>query len=265
MSTRAIGGGSVEGLNDVLLNVESVYVRYGGVHAVRGASLRVDVPEIVGLIGPNGAGKSSLLAAIGGQAEIASGSVRLLGRDVTNLGVHKRARLGIVRTFQSASVFDRLTVFENLMVAGVGHAGAALRQACSGGRGTRDAATAARADALRVLDEFELTDMIDSYGAELSGGQRRLVEMARCLMYHPKLLLFDEPMVGVAPHLVRRIGETCQRIRQSGVPIILVEHALEVVEALSDRVVIMAAGEVIEDGRYEDVLKNQSVTEAYLA
>ena len=116
-----------------------------------------------------------------------------------------------------------------------------------------------------VLDELDLQIMRDSYGSELSGGQRRLVEIGRCLMCSPRLMLLDEPMVGVAPHLVKRIGETCRQIRDSGVAIIIVEHALEVIETFCDRVVVMAAGQVLDDGSYEDVMKNGSVRDAYLA
>ena len=248
-----------------LLDVVDMHVRYGGVEAVSGASMRIAAPQIVGLIGPNGAGKSSLLAAIGGQAPAAAGRVLLGGVEVTKLAAHRRARLGIVRTFQTASVFDRLTVFENLLVAGCGFPGAALTRAIFGGQAQRSLVERARAHALTVLDELDLQIMRDSYGWELSGGQRRLVEIGRCLMCSPRLMLLDEPMVGVAPHLVKRIGETCQQIRDSGVAIVIVEHALEVIETFCDRVVVMAAGQVLDDGSYEDVMKNGSVRDAYLA
>ena len=248
-----------------LLDVVDVRVRYGGVEAVGGASMRISAPEIVGLIGPNGAGKSSLLAAIGGQAPTAAGRISLGGAEVTKLAAHRRARLGIVRTFQTASVFDRLTVFENLLVAGCGYPGAALTRAIFGGQAQRSLTERARTHALRVLDELDLQIMRDSYGWELSGGQRRLVEIGRCLMCSPRLMLLDEPMVGVAPHLVKRIGETCQQIRDSGVAIIIVEHALEVIETFCDRVIVMATGQVLDDGTYEDVMKNGSVRDAYLA
>jgi ABC-type branched-subunit amino acid transport system ATPase component len=249
----------------VMLDVADLRVRYGGVEAVSGASLRISEPQIVGLIGPNGAGKSSLLAAIGGQAPAASGRVTIGGRDITKLSAYRRARLGVVRTFQTASVFERLTVFENLMVAGVGHPGASLTRAVFGGEKIRTTAGATQADALRVLDELDITGMRDNYCSDLSGGQRRLVEIGRCLMCSPRLLLLDEPMVGVAPHLVRRIGQTCLRIRDSGVAIVIVEHALEVIEEFCDRVIVMAAGQVLDDGSYEDVMKNGSVRDAYLA
>jgi branched-chain amino acid transport system ATP-binding protein len=246
-----------------LLEAREVRVRYGGVEAVVGASLVIEAPQIVGLIGPNGAGKSSLLAAIGGQAESMGGKVLLAGEDVTRLSPHRRARLGIVRTFQTASVFDGLTVFENLLVAGSGEEGSTLRGALIGDRLARVADVRARAE--DALEEFDLWPIADHYGRELSGGQRRLVEIARCLMRSPKLLLLDEPMVGVAPHLVLRIGEHCKDIRDRGVGIVIVEHSLEVVRAVCDRVVVMAAGRVIDDGPYEAVLNSGSVKEAYLA
>jgi len=116
-----------------------------------------------------------------------------------------------------------------------------------------------------VLAEFDLSPIADHYGRELSGGQRRLVEIARCLMRSPKLLLLDEPMVGVAPHLVLRISEHCRRIGERGVAILIVEHSLEVVRAVCERVLVMAGGEMIDDGPYEAVVNSGSVKEAYLA
>lgn len=230
-----------------------------------GVSMTVDTPQILGLIGPNGAGKSSLLAAVGGQARTTSGRVLLEGRDVTKLPPYRRARLGLVRTFQTAGVFDRLTVAENLIVAGMGFRGTQLWRAVAGGRATEREQARARVRALEILDELELRSMTDAYCAELSGGQRRLVEMARCMMCSPKVLLLDEPMVGVAPHLVQRIGETCRRIRDAGVAIIIVEHAMEVVESICDRVVVMAFAQILDDGTYASVMSNGSVRDAYLA
>ncbi len=249
----------------LLLEVRDVRVRYGGVEAVAGATVAIEAPQIVGLIGPNGAGKSSLLAAIGGQVASVTGRVLLDGEDVTRLSSHLRARLGIVRTFQTASVFDGLTVFENLLVAGAGEQGSTLRGALIGDRRHPARAAGVRVRAEEVLEEFDLWPIADHYGRELSGGQRRLVEIARCLMRSPKLLLLDEPMVGVAPHLVLRIGEHCRGICDRGVGIVIVEHSLEVVRAVCDRVVVMAAGQVIDDGPYDAVLNSGSVKEAYLA
>jgi ABC-type branched-subunit amino acid transport system ATPase component len=260
-----VAAGEALATAQTLLDVRDVHVRYGGVQAVVGASVAIDAPQIVGLIGPNGAGKSSLLAAIGGQAQSVGGKVWLGGQDVTGLSPHRRARLGIVRTFQTASVFDGLTVFENLLVAGSGEQGSTLRGALRRSRRQSERAASVRARAEEALEEFDLWPIADHYGRELSGGQRRLVEIARCLMRSPRLLLLDEPMVGVAPHLVLRISEHCHAIRDRGVAIVIVEHSLEVVKAVCERVLVMAAGKVIDDGRYETVMDNGSVKEAYLA
>ena len=246
----------------VVLDVRRVCVRFGGVEAVRDVSLQVSAGEVVGLIGPNGAGKSSLLGALGGQFAVAAGRVLLAGHDVTALPPHRRARLGLVRTFQHTSTFDGLTVFENLLVAGLSARGARLRDSLAGGQRQRAEAAAAVWDQLR---EFDMVPVADSYGAELSGGQRRLVEIMRCLMQSPRVLLLDEPMVGVAPHLVRRISEDCARISASGVAIVIVEHALEVVEAVCDRVVVMASGGVVTEAGYAEAMSSGAVREAYFA
>jgi branched-chain amino acid transport system ATP-binding protein len=245
-----------------VLDVRGVSVRFGGVEAVRDVSLRVAAGEIVGLIGPNGAGKSSLLGALGGQFSVASGRVLLGGHDVTSLPPYRRARTGIVRTFQHTSTFDGLTVFENLLVAAMSARGARLADSFAGGQRRQAQAAAAVWDRLR---EFDMTQVADSYGSELSGGQRRLVEIMRCLMQSPRVLLLDEPMVGVAPHLVRRISEDCARISASGVAIVIVEHALEVVEAVCDRVIVMASGQVVTEASYAEAMSSGAVREAYFA
>jgi branched-chain amino acid transport system ATP-binding protein len=255
----------VSAAGDTVLDVQSVSVRFGGVEAVREVSFRLSACEVIGLIGPNGAGKSSLLGALGGQFRPASGRVLLCGRDVTSLPPYRRARLGLVRTFQHTSTFNGLTVFENLLVSamsGPRFPGSRLRDALPGGRAGADREAAAEAvwDRLR---EFDMTAKADSYGSELSGGQRRLVEIMRCLMQSPRVLLLDEPMVGVAPHLVARISDDCARIRDSGVGVIIVEHALEVIQAVCDRVVVMASGEVVAQASYAEAMSSGAVREAY--
>jgi branched-chain amino acid transport system ATP-binding protein len=248
---------------DPVLDVRGVSVRFGGVQAVRDVSLRVGAGEVVGLIGPNGAGKSSLLGALGGQFAVTAGRVFLGGHDVTALPPYRRARLGMVRTFQHTSTFDGLTVFENLLAAAMSARGARLRDSLDGARRQAQASEAV----WERLREFDMVPVADSYGSELSGGQRRLVEIMRCLMESPRVLLVDEPMVGVAPHLVRRISEDCARIAASGVAIVIVivEHALEVVEAVCDRVVVMASGQVVTEASYAEAMSSGAVREAYFA
>jgi branched-chain amino acid transport system permease protein len=245
-----------------VLDVRDVSVRFGGVEAVRDVTLQVSAGEVVGLIGPNGAGKSSLLGALGGQFAVTSGRVFLGGRDVTSLPPHRRARLGLVRTFQHTSTFDGLTVYENLLVSAMSARGSRLRDSLAGQRARQAAAAEAVWERLR---EFDMAAMADKYGSELSGGQRRLVEIMRCLMQSPQVMLLDEPMVGVAPHLVERISEDCARISASGVAVVIVEHALEVVQAVCDRVVVMASGQVITQASYAEAMSSGAVQEAYFA
>lgn len=248
-----------------VLDVSHVSVRFGGVVAVRDASLQLHENEIVGLIGPNGAGKSSLLGALGGQIPVAGGQVRLSGHDVTHAPPHRRARLGLARTFQLTSTFDGLTVYENLLVAALEARGARLRDALAGGRKLRGRGAEADQAVWSRLLEFDMASVANSYGSELSGGQRRLVEIMRCLMQSPRVMLLDEPMVGVAPHLVARIQQECARVRESGVSIIIVEHALEVVQAVCDRVVVMSFGEVVAQASYAEAIGSDAVREAYFA
>lgn len=243
---------------------KELVVRYGGVAAVQGVSLEVFPGEIVGLIGPNGAGKSSVLAALAGQMRARGGVIRLGGQDVTRSSPYARARLGLARTFQTTSEFPAMTVFENLLVSSRGATGASLWHVASRWRTNRAEDQAAEARAWEVLDRFEMTDTANAYGAELSGGQRRLVEIMRCLMRDPALLLLDEPMVGVAPHLVKKISSDLRSVADDGIGMVLVEHALEVVRTLCDRVVVMALGRVIAEGSYDEVVADKGVRDAYL-
>lgn len=248
-----------------VLDVRDVSVRFGGVVAVHSASLQLAEHEVVGLIGPNGAGKSSLIGALGGQLQVAGGHVRLGGRDITVAAPYRRARLGLARTFQLTSTFEGLTVYENLLVSALAGRGSRLRDSLAGGRERRERLAAAADATWSRLDEFDMVDVANLYGSELSGGQRRLVEIMRCLMQSPRVLLLDEPMVGVAPHLVERIQQECARIRDSGVSIIIVEHALEVIQAVCDRVVVMASGAIVAEATYAEAMSSGAVREAYFA
>ena len=249
---------------DVLLQTAGVVVAYGGVRAVDGMDLEVRRGEAVGLIGPNGAGKSSFLAALGGQQHVDGGRITLDGEDITRLPAHRRARLGIVRTFQMTSEFGGMTTYENLMTAGVGVEGASLKNLVLHRKEQRDLEQRVRQRAFEVLERFEVTHIADLYGRELSGGQRRLVEIMRCLMRSPKVLLLDEPMVGVAPHLVQRLVGDLKALRDEGLTLVIVEHALEVVQELCDHVNVMGLGRLIAAGSYDEVVRDPAVQAAYL-
>ena len=248
-----------------VLQVRDVVVRYGGLVAVSRVSFDLFRGKILGLIGPNGAGKSSLLAAIGGQQRAKGGSILLQGRDVTRSAPYTRAQHGLVRTFQTTSEFEGMTVFENLLVAGRGAVGASLWRVVARSRTNRAEERRAAAKAWGVLERFEMADLADAYGHELSGGQRRLVEIMRCLMRDPAVLLLDEPMVGVAPHLVAKFINDLRAVAAEGIGLVIVEHALEVIEQLCDVVVVMALGEVIAEGTYAAVVGDEGVRRAYLA
>ena len=247
-----------------LLSAHEVVVAYGGVRAVNGISLELGAGQSVGLIGPNGAGKSSFLAALGGQVRLAQGSIALDGEEIGGLPPYRRARRGITRTFQMTSEFAKMTVFENLVTAGHGAEGASLRNVVVRRRATRSAEREVAALAWAVLDRFEMAHVADLYGAELSGGQRRLVEIMRCLMREPKVLLLDEPMVGVAPHLVEKLIADLRSIRDEGIALVIVEHALEVVQEVCERVVVMALGRSIASGTFDEVVADPEVQTAYV-
>ena len=247
-----------------LLAATDVTVAYGGVRAVNGVSLELAAGESVGVIGPNGAGKSSFLGALGGQVRLTGGSIVLEGREIGRLPAFRRARRGITRTFQMTSEFARMTVFENLVTAGHGVEGASLGNVVLHRRETRRAEQAVARRAWSVLDRFEMSHVADLYGSELSGGQRRLVEIMRCLMREPKVLLLDEPMVGVAPHLVEKLLSDLRSIRDEGIALLIVEHALEVVQELCGRVVVMALGRPIASGTFDAVIAEPEVQAAYV-
>lgn len=247
-----------------VLSVRDLTVRYGGITAVDSVSFDVQPAEIVGLIGPNGAGKSTLLAALGGQLTPATGSIRLNGREMRRVPAHRRARYGLARTFQMTSEFQGLTVFENLLVSGRGQSGASLARLLGRRFSNRADERGAASRAWSLLDQLDLSYAANSYGRELSGGERRLVEIMRCLMRQPAILLLDEPTVGVAPHLMPRIVADLREISRSGVALLLAEHSLDVIAELSNRVLVMTEGRVIAEGSYADVVAQPDVREAYV-
>jgi ABC-type branched-subunit amino acid transport system ATPase component len=234
------------------------------VHAVHEVSFSVRKGTLTGLIGPNGAGKSTLLAMLAGTLPVSSGKVLYQGADVTSLAAFRRARMGLVRTFQLASEYKRLTVMENLVSSVQGNRGDSFLGAMAGRRywGADEAAAVARASGL--LERFGLTEYANNYAGDLSGGQRRLVEIMRALMAEPRMLLLDEPMAGVHPHLARRIGNELVALCAEGMTILMVEHELAIMDEFCDPVVVMAEGAVLAEGTMQQLRGRQEVVEAYL-
>jgi neutral amino acid transport system ATP-binding protein len=247
-----------------ILAVKDVRRDFGGLKAVDGASFNALPGHITGLIGPNGAGKSTLIGIIGGQIKASGGSITFEGRDITGLAPYRVARLGLVRTFQLSAEFSKLTVLENLLVAAPDQKGESLLGA-ELSRFYWGRSEAANVDAARdVLDRFEMTPKENELAGNLSGGQKRLLEIMRALMTKPKMLLLDEPFAGVNPTLARQIEQYLLDLRGEGLSMIMVEHELAVVERLCEPVVVMAQGKVITEGSMRDVSTQQEVLDAYL-
>ena len=237
---------------------------FNGVPAVAGVSFPLVNGRLTGLIGPNGAGKSTTLAMLAGTLPVSSGSIRYLGQDITAIPAYKRARRGLVRTFQLASEFKRLTVLENLLSAVPSQPGDSMRGALLGRRYWSAGEEQAIAEATTMLERFDLTKYANHYAGDLSGGQRRLVEIMRALMAAPTVLLLDEPMAGVHPHLAREIGHQLVALCEEGMTILMVEHELSIMDEFCDPVVVMAEGAVLAQGTMGELRNRSEVVEAYL-
>jgi branched-chain amino acid transport system permease protein len=248
----------------VVLETVDVVREFGGVRAVAGVSIQVRKGTLTGLIGPNGAGKSTLLAMLAGTLPVTSGKIIYEGRDITGVPAFRRARLGLVRTFQLASEFKRLTVMENLLSAVPGNRGDTFRGSLLGKRYWQADETAAIARAEAILERFGLEQFANHYAGDLSGGQRRLVEIMRALMAEPATLLLDEPMAGVHPNLARRIGNELVALCEEGMTILMVEHELAIMDEFCDPVVVMAEGAVLAEGTMQQLRGRSEVVEAYL-
>ena len=263
-SARSSGAVPLARPGEVVLEAVGVSREFGGVRAVDDVSFSVRAGTLTGLIGPNGAGKSTLLAMLAGTLPVSSGRVIYRGQDVTGLAAFRRARLGLVRTFQLASEFKRLTVMENLLSAVPGNRGDSFRGAVLGKRYWRADEAAAIVRAEGMLERFGLEGFANHYAGDLSGGQRRLVEIMRALMAEPGMLLLDEPMAGVHPNLARRIGDQLVALVQEGMTILMVEHELAIMDEFADPVVVMAEGSVLAEGTMEQLRSRTEVVEAYL-
>jgi branched-chain amino acid transport system ATP-binding protein len=232
-----------------VLEVRDLSKAFGGLKAVDGASLDVRLGEIVGLIGPNGAGKTTLFATIAGFHKPDAGRITLQGRDITGLAPHRICAAGMVRTFQITQPFARISVRENIMV------GAYFRTA------DRDeAANLAEAVAARV----GMADQLDRPGSDLTVAGRKRLELARALATRPSLLLLDEVMAGLNPTEIGEIVEVIREVRKAGVTILLIEHVMQAVTSLAERVYVLNQGRMIAEGTPASIAENPEVVEAYL-
>ncbi|MEZ3162812.1 ABC transporter ATP-binding protein [Halorubrum sp. RMP-47] len=248
------------------LRVEGLVKRFGGVTAVDGASFEVESGSLTGLIGPNGAGKSTTFNCITGVHEPTAGSVYFEGEDITGLRPHRIARQGLVRTFQIARELAEMTVLENLMLAPQGQIGeSAIRAVTPGLRGAVvDEETDLRQRAWETLEFFEIDHLAHEHAGNLSGGQRKLLEMARALMTDPEMVLLDEPLAGVNPTLEEKLLDRIHELRADGYTFLLVEHDMDIIMENCEHVIVMHQGSVLAEGTGDEIRNDERVIEAYL-
>jgi branched-chain amino acid transport system permease protein len=247
-----------------MLVARDVHRHFEGMRAVDGVSLEVPRGQITGLIGPNGAGKSTFLAVLAGTLPASSGTILFEGEEITKLPPYARARRGLVRTFQLPSEFAHLTVLENLLVAAPGNRGESLWGALLGKRYWIEDERRLVAEARGLLKRFGMTAKESDYAGTMSGGQKRLIEIMRALMLHPRCLLLDEPMSGVHPRVVAEIQHYLETLRAEGLTILMVEHELHLVEQLCDSVFVMAQGRLIGTGTMASLRRQKEIVDAYL-
>lgn len=247
-----------------LLVLDGVVKAFGGVRAVDGVSLSVPSGSLTGLIGPNGAGKSTVLSMIAGAIRPDRGRILLAGEEIGGLPSFKVARRGVIRTFQTASVFSHLTVIENLLLGVAPWRGERIHASLVGRRAWRIQERDQLEWAKEILERLRLSKNSDSYAGELSGGQKRLVEIGRAIMARPRLLLLDEPMAGVNRFLAGPIEELIADLRATGMTVLLIEHELGVVERLCSPVIVLAEGRVLIEGEMDEIRADPDVQRAYL-
>lgn len=248
-----------------ILEVHQLAKSFGGVLAVNDCTLSVQKGTITGLIGPNGAGKTTLFNLISGAERPTSGTIRFQGNRIDGLPAHKTFHHGIVRTFQIPRSITTMTVLENLMLMPPNQQGEHIWNPwLFGGRVSREEEQHYER-AMEVLDFVDLIELRDEYASNLSGGQKKLLELARTLMCDPKLLLLDEPGAGVNRVLLKKLAEKIEALcNDLGITIFLIEHDMDLVTRLCNPVIVMSEGSVLAEGTPDEVKRNESVLEAYL-
>jgi len=249
----------------VVLEARGLVRAFGGVKAVDGLDIDLREGTITGLIGPNGAGKSTAFNLITGVLRPQAGTVRLNGEDITRLRSFRRARKGMIRTFQLSREFGRLTVLENLMLAPQMQLGERLGPVFLAPARVREADARVHARAMEVLEIAHLSPLRDEYAANLSGGQKKLLELARTLMIDCSVILLDEPGAGVNPALMNTLRDMIQELnRDHGKTFLIVEHDMDLIAALCDPVIVMTEGSNLTEGSFDAVRRDPRVIEAYL-
>src|SRR5487761_2449546 len=264
MNARSKAISALDVTSDPILRVENITKSFLGVNALNGATFDVPRNKITALIGPNGAGKTTVVNLLSGALKIDTGKVYLGSTDITNMERYKIAAMGLMRTFQLSRELSGLSVLENLLVAPRVQAGESLFNIFFRPGRTKREEGANIERALGILQTYGLYDLRDNRASALSGGQKKLLEIARGVMANPAILLLDEPMAGVNPALIDQIGEYILDLKKQGMTLLMIEHNLNIVEKICDHVIVLAEGRTLATGRLSDLRANAEVVKAYL-
>jgi branched-chain amino acid transport system ATP-binding protein len=249
---------------EVPLKVRNLRKTFGGITAVDGVDFEIEKGSMTGLIGPNGAGKSTTFNCITGTHEPDSGVVEFNGEDITGLEPYQVANRGLVRTFQIARELADMTVLENMMVAPGHQRGEALWRSVFARDDVKKQESEILERAWNTLEFFDIEHLANEYAGNLSGGQRKLLELARALLTDPEMLLLDEPFAGVNPTLEERLLEHIHELKDEGYTFLIVEHDMDLIMQNCEKVIVMHQGRILTEGTPTDVRNNEDVIEAYL-
>jgi len=247
-----------------LLAVDGLRRSFGSLVAVDGVSFGVEAGEVVGMIGPNGAGKTTTFNCVSSVVGTDAGTVTFDGEDVTGLAPHALARRGLVRPVQQTGELETLSVRDNVLLAAPDHPGERAWHALGRTTASAEREQAVHERAMELLEVFDLREMVGEYAGTLSGGQRKLLELARSLMLDPKMLMLDEPFAGVNPTLTNEIVGHIEALNEGGLTLLVIEHELETLTDLVDRLIVLADGAVLATGPPAEVMGNEEVIDAYL-
>ena len=251
-------------MSNKYLEVTNLKKSFGGIKAVDVESLNLNRNELTSIIGPNGAGKTTFFDLISGFQDSDEGKVYLNNKNISKSQPYTIARLGMIRTFQLTKVFDRMTVLENMMFSASTVNNDSFLKSLAKLPSQKTTEKKIRDKSFEIMKELNIDHMANSYAREMSGGQKKLLELGRSIINNPSVLLLDEPLAGVNPKLAEEILQIILNLAGKGISILMVEHNIEAVMKISERVIVLAEGKVIADSTPENIRTDEKVIEAYL-
>ena len=251
-------------MSNKYLEVTNLKKSFGGIKAVDVESLNLNRNELTSIIGPNGAGKTTFFDLISGFQDSDEGKVYLNNKNISKSQPYAIARLGMIRTFQLTKVFDRMTVLENMMFSASTVNNDSFLKSIAKLPSQKTTEKKIRDKSFEIMKELNIDHMANSYAREMSGGQKKLLELGRSIINNPSVLLLDEPLAGVNPKLAEEILQIILNLAGKGISILMVEHNIEAVMKISERVIVLAEGKVIADSSPENIRTDEKVIEAYL-